>query len=650
VRVSADNKIDWIDEIATKSRVERNEVAKILLTHGVEEDSTLPRKRSLTLKRVLLRGTKHGEETPFEFLWDGLGNGIWGLLTDANSKGKSSILGLVRGALRGELPGSRLKPDVWGWLSEFELDFLIDEHAHRIRLTKPAGATEAAATVATLSRFDGNKELVIKRGISDDAFGKAVDSLFMDELGFSRVRAYRAKEGEAAEHGWPSMCASLFITGPGDTLFGDTAKDAVHLRLIQLFIGLPWVTTYTCASTGLKAVSARLAKETAGKSDRVADRIKELEVQIQELEVRLKDEPDLTKLRTSLPGLDKELVEKRREAEAAAALVIERNTQHDDAKVARTEARRKLLQAKDDAQARLVFKRLKPTCCPSCAREFEKDRFAANDTTTCGLCGKEEDEVGSTEELIAELEAEAAETLLAQNAAEKAAGSAKNASETAAAAVTAITLRIEKVQTDLQKGSTADAIMLDIARLKARIEELELASGPSVDVEPIRQEVAVLSAAEKVTKLLFEDLQTEILAEVSAALMKFSEAFGVQNLQSMALNGAGHLRIEQGGQTTSFTKLNPGESLRVRIAAALAVLEVAERRGHGRHPGLIVLDSPAAQEMSHQDFASLVESVVAAANEFPDVQIMIGAINQQELLNGVPRERRRHAEGDNPLF
>lgn len=413
---------------------------------------------------------------------------------------------------------------------------------------------------------------------------------------------------------------------------------------------MPWVTTYTCASTGLKAVSARLAKETAGKSDRVVGRIKELEGQIQELETKLKAEPDLTKLRADLPGLDKDLVERRREAEAAATLVIEYNTQYDDAKIARAEARRKLLQAKDDAESRLVFKRLKPTCCPSCAREFKKGRFAVTDTITCGLCGEEEDEVGSTEKLIAELEVEAAETLVTQQTAEKAASAAKKASEAATAAVTAIVQRIETVQAELQKGNAADAIRLDIAKLRARVEELELASGPSVDIEPIRQEVAVLNAAEKVTKSLFEDLQTEILAEVSVTLMKFSKAFGVQNLQSMTLNGAGHLKIEQGGQMTSFTKLNPGESLRVRIAAALAVLEVAERRGHGRHPGLIVLDSPAAQEMSHQDFAALVESVVAAADEFPDVQIVVGAVNRQELLSSVPRERRRHAEGDNPLF
>lgn len=648
--MSTVDKINWIDEIATESSVERDQVVKILLAHGIEEDSTLPRKRSLTLKRVLFRGTKYDEKKPFEFLWDGLSSGIWSLLTDGNGKGKSSILGLVRGALRGEFPGSRLKPDIWGWLSEFELDFLIDERVHRIRLEKPAGITETAAAVATLSRFDGSKELVIKRGIPGDVFGKAVDSLFMDELGFSRVRAYRAKEGVTAEHGWPAMCAALFITGPSTTLFGDTAQDAVHLRLIQLFIGLPWVTTYTCASTSLKAVSARLANETAGKTDRIASRIEELKKEIQGLEVDLQNEPDLTNLRAKLPVLDRELVEKRRKSESMDALVAECKAQYEDAKVARTEARRKLLQARDDAAARLVFKRLKPTCCPACAREFEKGRFTVTDTTTCGLCGIKEEEVGSTEELIAELDAEAIATLVTQKSAEKAGRAAENAAEQGTAAIRFVKQQIEYIHVALEKGSAAEEIKQNIANLRARIEELELASGPSVDIEPIRQEVAVLKAAETVTKSLFADIQTEILEEVSMALMKFSKTFGVRNLQSMTLNGAGQLRIEQGGKPTSFTKLNAGENLRVRIAAALAVLKVAKRRGHGRHPGLIVLDSPAAQEMSEQDFAAIVESVVAAADEFPDVQIVVGAVNRQGLLSRVPLERSRHAEGNTPLF
>lgn len=76
--------------------------------------------------------------------------------------------------------------------------------------------------------------------------------------------------------------------------------------------------------------------------------------------------------------------------------------------------------------------------------------------------------------------------LVSQKAAEKAAGTAKDASETASAAVTAIGGPIEKVYAELHKDSVGDEIRLDIAKLKARIEELELASGPPVDIDPIR--------------------------------------------------------------------------------------------------------------------------------------------------------------------
>ncbi|WP_232496201.1 hypothetical protein [Novosphingobium kaempferiae] len=648
--MSTEGGINWINEIVLKSKVDRDEVVRILAAHGVEEDSTLPRKRSVTLKKVLLRGKKYNEDKPFEFQWDDLGKGIWSLLTDANSKGKSSILGLIRGALRGDLPGNRLKSDIWGWLSEFELDFLIDEHRHRVRLTKMVGAPAAANADVSLSRFDGDREVIIRRGANDDGFGKAIDSLFMDELGFSRVRAYRSKEGEAVEHGWPSMCASLFITGPNSILFGDTGQDGVNLRLIQLFIGLPWVTTYTCASTSQKAVAARLAKENSNKDDRITGRIKDHEGKVAQLEAKLSAEPDLSALRAELPLLDRELVQKRQAADAASALVSSRETLFDDAKFARAEARRKLLQSKDDAEAKLVFKRLKPTCCPSCARAFGNDRFVASESLVCGLCGNEEEENGSSEALINGLEADAAETLKVQKAALKALEAAKDAAKNATGAVATLVSQIDEVQAKLHRGSASDDIRLEIATLKARIEELKFTAGPVVDLAPIQQELAVLSAAEKVTKSLFNDLQTAILDDVSKALMKFSTAFGVKNLQSMALNGAGQIKIEQGGQTTSFMKLNPGENLRVRIAAALAVLDVAERRGHGRHPGLIILDSPAAQEMSSQDFAALVESVVAAVDEFPNVQILIGAVNREELLSHVPVERRRHAAGETPLF
>ncbi len=84
------------------------------------------------------------------------------------------------------------------------------------------------------------------------------------------------------------------------------------------------------------------------------------------------------------------------------------------------------------------------------------------------------------------------------------------------------------------------------------------------------------------------------------------------------------MRIVQGKAPTSFGRLSAGENLRVRIAAALAVIEVARQRMYGRHPGLLVLDSPGAQEMAPADFAALLSRVHEAIQSVGDIQIIVG--------------------------
>jgi energy-coupling factor transporter ATP-binding protein EcfA2 len=160
----------------------------------------------------------------------------------------------------------------------------------------------------------------------------------------------------------------------------------------------------------------------------------------------------------------------------------------------------------------------------------------------------------------------------------------------------------------------------------------------------------VLKEAEKITKALFDEMQRDILKEVSDELNRLSQRFGVKNVEKMEWSPNNVLTIIQGKTKTTFSELAPGEKLRVRIAAALAVIEVSRRRHFGRHPGLLVLDSPAAQEMTAADFASLMASVQDALNQAEDIQIIVGAVARPELLDVVPFGQRRHAEGDATLF
>ena len=75
-----------------------------------------------------------------------------------------------------------------------------------------------------------------------------MSGLFLEELGFAKFQAFDAQRGEPTEYGWPAMSSAMFIEGPGQAIFGEQTVDALPLRLLQLFIGIPWISTYTAAS------------------------------------------------------------------------------------------------------------------------------------------------------------------------------------------------------------------------------------------------------------------------------------------------------------------------------------------------------------------------------------------------------------------
>lgn len=92
------------------------------------------------------------------------------------------------------------------------------------------------------------------------------------------------------------------------------------------------------------------------------------------------------------------------------------------------------------------------------------------------------------------------------------------------------------------------------------------------------------------------------------------------------------------------------ERLRMRVAASLATMKVARDRGFGRHPGLLVLDSPAAGEMSTPDFTRLIGAVNDIVADIPGVQVIVGGIKRPELDGVVDFAHRREAVGVYTLF
>jgi hypothetical protein len=646
---------EWHEAIAEKSGATAAEVENILSELGIRPQPLLPRARTVNVTSVRLQGTKLAASGGgrFSFEWSGLAEGLWALMTEGNSKGKSSVLSSVRAALQGRFPG-RLKDDIWLWVDMIEVSFTIERVEYFVRVIKDIGEKSPQLAEATVHRHDGSKQLLLYQGPANERLEAAMADLFMQELGFDTFRAYRAQHGTVVEHGWAAMSAALFISGAGPAIFGDNLEDGLPLRLMQMFIGLPWVSTYTAVASAYKRFDGEKTAEsgaTARDRERVRNRVDELTALVEQKKTELAKLPDRSALRADLDKLDRqvsksqgEVTDQRSELELARLTV-------DATRSGFNEARRLLQQANDEASAGYVFRKLQPACCPACEVGFGDLHFAAVEVETCGLCRRAEttsvnDEIHDT----SSMKAAVADAESAYKTALKALAKSEISLAGAETARDDSLRKMRAVETSLGTSNNSEIVERDIAVLEGRLEELKHSEVDEVTpTENQDARLGVLKAAEKITKLAMEALQSELLGEVEKVLFTLAGEFGVSNLESLSLK-SNRMDVRQGGADFTYGRLNEGEQLRMRIAAALATLTVAKQRGFGRHPGILVLDSPASAEMSHDDFAALIGAVNVAVRDLPGIQVLVGAVIRPELEPVVPISNRKEAKGSATLF
>ncbi|MGB9998666.1 hypothetical protein ACPMJQ_29565 [Streptomyces pseudogriseolus] len=69
-------------------------------------------------------------------------------------------------------------------------------------------------------------------------------------------------------------------------------------------------------------------------------------------------------------------------------------------------------------------------------------------------------------------------------------------------------------------------------------------------------------------------------------------ALGLEMLQRVELGTGATLTVWKGGQQHTYGSLTEGEQLRLKIVTTTALLRHGIRSGAGRHPGLLIVDSP----------------------------------------------------------
>lgn len=650
----------WIKAITEDSTSPESNVRSVLLKYGIRAQTTPPRAKSLLFDSIKLTGVRAESERdgPFDLSWSGLGTGIWAVMSERNLRGKSSILNLFQAAIRGNFPG-RVKPDVWKWLETIEIRYRIDKVLHRLELRKAAGEEKTAESRATLSRSDSDDQwITLYEGDAGDGLKSQTEHLMMEELDFPVIYAHNKNTG-GHPHGWPLIASTFFLSSAIEpkALFGDLPIDGLPLRLLQLFIGLPWVSTYSAALTAQKQVEQGLA-DRPNHSDVSAvlnTKLLELEGQLAEAK-KARGTDDRGAKRLELARLDEKTATDRKAAEAARIFHETDTATVASVTVSYDGARRRLKQLEEELLAGYSFRRLSPTCCPACEAAFEKAAPAAQhaDSNTCALCKNDlpvreedldndriQDAQTLVEELAASLKIAKANLKSSEKMARDAAERLRDGKERAQSLQEAIsTLPIDPELIVVQLEAQAQQLRELVAALQS----------PANDDIEIQGELKILRTATEVSKTLMTSMQSDVLTEIADSVMSLAKKFGVSHVTSMHLDGGGRLKVHQGGADIYFSNLTMGEKLRIKIAISLAAVEVAKRRGHGRHPGLLIIDSPASEEVVNEDFEQMLDSVASAAKDIGGVQIIIGTIARKAVEAVVSTDHRLHAKKDEYLF
>jgi hypothetical protein len=645
IQPNEEGKRAWLYQIAKKCGADLETVKAVLERNNVNARQTKAVPQRLTITSIAFSGFKGGKDSTegFDFAWKDLGPGLWAVLSDANLRGKTTILNVVRWALTGR---RSVREDMLPWFRKLKLGFVLDGRDFEVQVSNVQEAE------GQLVRLHEHKERVVATFWDDPSFENAMSDFFMGELGLQPITNHAERDGKSVEqpHGWLWLYSSMLIEPNPVATFGSQGMAGMPTRMMQMFIGLPWANT----TNDIKAAQGRLATKNNQASTLSAGIRGKTEKRIAELK-------DRRAALEKLPSLDTAAV-RRRLADASdrftkadgkvRALMIASAGIEGDAEaagIALHEARRALQALKESAAAGYVFRTLRPVCCPSCdevfSPEHEQRRLSEHACVVCGTLESEGEDPSSAEEAADEsVKAASAESAKQQH---RLAQTRENLKAAEVARENAAR-ECSSIEAEIERDSRAEDPGIEIRVIDAQLQELEKLAGMAA--EDTSEELKILDAAEQVTKSIYHDEQDRILGLVSDLATDYARKFGIEALDSLHINGAGAMKLIKRTVPTSFRAQTDGEKARLKVAAILAMLKVSDNEGVGRHPGLLLIDSPKSNEMIDKNYAMLMSGLAGLTDELKSLQIIFTGIAQPAVMDIVPLENRIHARDDDYLW
>ncbi|MFK0204728.1 hypothetical protein [Agrobacterium sp. NPDC090283] len=645
--MSAITRDQWVSQIANKTGRGVDEVEALLKRHGIEPRLTHAVPRRLRLVSLKFYGTKTGdyETSAIDFSREDMDVGLHAFVSSKNFKGKTSLLKIIRWALTGT---RTLPSDMNGWFRTLSLRFNIDNDEFEVRLDN------AERSIGKLLKFVRGREFVVAQFEDSRAFAEAMDSFFLKELGLDSLEVIAEREdgsGVEQRHGWNWLFGAMWFEPDPSTVFG--GSDISHgkpTRMMQMYLGLPWIMTRASLMEARKREQIegdQKAKAQRQVSDAARTRLDELLKSRAKIVATQSKERPVAEVQRAVSEALTKFMAAAEKVRKNVILIAEIDGQRRAAEDAVTATSRELSAFLESQAAGHIFRRLNPVSCPSCEEVYDEEvRTVRQGHHDCIVCGRAEprgpdDSAGVEAELreavkVAKDEAKKLRTRLADFTRKKADAEAERDRYDLESR------RLEQEMKDIQARPDGQ---MELLKLDAQIEELQKMAGEAPVMAT--SDVGLLDAAITATEKMYKEEQTNVLGRVSDLTAKFAQTFGITDLREVKLKGNTTMDVVFVGGPKTFSKCTSGEKTRLKLAATLAMIHVAEDSGIGRHPGVLLLDSVGSAEVVNEDVSQIIEGLAKLSGALPTVQVFLAGIENQAILSHVPGDNvvKNRADG-----
>lgn len=586
------------------------------------------------MRRVTFSGVKviHGESTPFSFAWDVDAVGVWGIIAADNLAGKSTIVQVILWALRGR--PKALSKTVANWIKKVAVTFLVDGRIVDIAFTVVDGDPSGEVRVGT------GETAQVSSFEDGDQFYAIMEDTVMGALGLSRIPGAQASGDSvvAYEDSWAAYTGAFLTDAHSDALLGEYHPGTdLQQRLLQTFVGLPWVRTMLQARSRSRVWDAEQARQASRVRSAGGQTVEDLKAALAEVERRLFDERARNEIAARLYNLREvrnELVTKVRVAESE--LQRAQDGAH-EAKRILLRSEKAALRFEEEQAAATFFGALRPRRCPRCTSPVDEERYRHElNSNECSICSRPtEPDAGVTATAAA---AEARERVDQARKDERAAQALTKRRMTR---LERIRCELDTVGNELESILTAgtaadtDTLRSERDRLVGRLDILR----ELVDEAADPAEGVILGAARDEAQERVEGAATEVLDDVATEMTRIVRRLGMSDVEHIRLKRNAHVDVTKGGSISKWGDLAPGEQLRLRLATVIALSRNAERQGVARHPGLLLIDSPGREEMKDANIQDALAELVTLTKEDDRLQIFIAMRGEPSDLPSVPADR-----------